>query len=108
MVMVMLDKQDYLNKAFNLLADKDAYRLLLGVPTNRIRKKSLKLSRPLRHKEDLVTLLIKGYPTSVVPLNFYGLPKIEKCGIPPGPLFLGGVPLYMEWQRSWPTSSDYR
>ena len=65
---------------------------------------SLKFSGPLRHKEDLVILLIKDLiPLVQYPPTFYGLPKIHECGTLSGPLFSAGVSSHVEWQKSWPT-----
>ena len=36
--MVVLDKQDHLNKDQDLIADKDSYKLITGDPTSRQKK----------------------------------------------------------------------
>ena len=57
--MVVLDKQDYLNKAQDLLVSKDTDKPMTWDPTYR-HKNSSKLLGPLRLKADYVTVLIKN------------------------------------------------
>ena len=52
LVMVSLDKQDYINKAQDLLSQKDTYRSVTADPTNNIKKNSLTCLGLLRVRED--------------------------------------------------------
>ena len=84
--MLVMDKEDYIHKAEELLAQL-AYRKLDKDPTNKIKAKLITKLRTA--KKD--TRLDEGmyqimYPTSCVPLKFYGLPKIHKTGTPLRPI----------------------
>ena len=59
--MVMLGKQDYLNKAKDLLADKGTYRLITGDPTMRLRNKLIQILRTIKAQGGLGDTLIKDF-----------------------------------------------
>ena len=79
--MVGIDKQEYLNKAKDLLLDKDIYIPISGDPTTRHKNKLIKILRTIKTQGGLSDTTYKRlYPTSAVPSKFYGLPKIHKQG----------------------------
>ena len=80
--MVIMDKEDYINKAKELLG-QPAYKRLDRDPTNKIKAKLITKLRAIKKE----TRLHEGtynimYPTSCVLPKFYGLPKIHKTGTP--------------------------
>ena len=85
--MVVLNREDYKDKAQLLLADTNACKAIMKDPTNKLKNK---FSQTLR--------VIKKPP------KFYGLPKIHKLASPSGPLSPVGGPSHLEWLRSWVTS----
>ena len=83
---VVMDKEDYIQKAEELLA-QPAYRKLDRDPTNRIKVKCITKLRTIKKDTRLDEGMYKiMYPTSCVPPKFYGLPKIHKTGTPLRPI----------------------
>ena len=82
--MVVMDKEDYIHKAEELLA-QPAYRKLYRDPTNRIRliTKLRTIKKDTRLDEGMYKIM---YPTGCIPPKFYGLPKIHKTGTPLRPI----------------------
>ena len=101
--MVVMDKEDYTDKALSLLADTSTYWIINKEPTTKLKNKLTQMLRASNKKEDSVTTVTGKYIPLVRP-TFYGLPKIHKVGTPSGPLCPVGVPLHMVWQRRWQTS----
>ena len=100
-------RQDYTDKAHQLLADSNTYRLINKDPTNKLKNKLAQTCRDIKLHGGLSDSRYKRiYPTSAVLPKFYEIPKIHKGGTPLGPLFQTGVPSLMGWPRNWPTSSD--
>ena len=84
--MVVMDKEDYILKAEELLA-QPAYRKLDKDPTNRIKAKLITKLRTVKKDIRLDEGTYKVmYPTSCVPPKFYGSPKIHKTGTPLRPI----------------------
>ena len=84
--MVVMDQQDYSNKAQALLQDTNTYKVLPKDPTPQLKNKLISLLRNIHQTGGLSTQKYKQlYPTSAVPPKFYGLPKIHKTGTPSGP-----------------------
>ena len=78
--MVVMDKQDYISKAEELLA-QPAYRTISRDPTNKIKAQLITKLRRIKRENNLDDSMYKVmYPTSCVPPKFYGLPKIHKTG----------------------------
>ena len=76
--MSVVDKQDYLNKAQDLLADKDTYTPISGDPITR-HKKHIQTLRLFQVQDILSNNIYKRiYPTRAGTLKFYGLPQIPK------------------------------
>ena len=99
--MVVLDKQDFINKVQYLLSQKDTYRLITRDPT--IRHKN---AHPSTQDYQSTRLTNQHYIQNTLSHRcrspqFYGLHKIHKQGTPIGPLYPAGVQSLMEWPKSW-------
>ena len=82
-VMVIMDQQDYNNKAQALLQDTNTYKVLHKDPTLQLKNKLITLLKNIKQTGGLITQKYKQlYPTSAVPPKFYGLPKYTKQ-VPP-------------------------
>ena len=80
--MVIMDRQDYINKA-NQLHNQDTYKAITKDPTNTIKNKLINILKNIKTKTGLGTNTYKSiYPTGCVPPKFYGLPKIHKPDTP--------------------------
>ena len=76
--MVIMDRQDYTNKA-NSLLNQNTYRSILWDPTNTMKNKLISILKRVKNQTGLDSLTFKSmYPTGCVPPKFYGLPKIHK------------------------------
>ena len=85
--MVVMDQQDYNNKAQALLQDTNTYQVLPKDPTPQLKNKLISLSKhPPNRGTQHPKIQTKVYPTSAVPPKFYGLPKIHKTGTPLRPI----------------------
>ena len=81
--MVIMDQEDYTNKAQALLQDTNTYKVLPKDPTPQLKNKLITLLKDIKQTGGLTTQKYKQlYPTSAVPPKFYGLPKIHKTGTP--------------------------
>ena len=85
--MVIMDQEDYTNKAQALLRDTNTYKVLTKDPTSQLKNKLISLLKDIKQTGGLTTHKYKQlYPTSAVPPKFYGLPKIHKTGTPLRPI----------------------
>ena len=84
--MVVMDKQDYINKA-NQLLNQNTYKVISKDPTNTIKNKLINILKGIKTKTGLGSKTYKSmYPTGCVPPKFYGLPKIHKPDTPLRPI----------------------
>ena len=84
--MVVMDRQDYINKA-NQLLNQNTYKVISKDPTNTIKNKLINILKNIKTKSGLGTNIYKSmYPTGCVPPKFYGLPKIHKPDTPLRPI----------------------
>ena len=84
--MVVLDKEDYIKKAKDLLS-QPAYKELPRDPTNKIKAQLITKLRRIKKDSKLDEGTYKVmYPTGCVLPKFYGLPKIHKSGNPLRPI----------------------
>ena len=84
--MVVMDRQDYINKA-NQLLNQNTYKVISKDPTNTIKNKLINILKNIKTKSGLGTNTYKSmYPTGCVPPKFYGLPKIHKPATPLRPI----------------------
>ena len=80
--MVIMDRQDYINKANNLL-NQPTYSAIPQDPTNTIKNRSINILKRVKSQTGLDSVTYKSmYPTGCVPHKFYGLPKIHKPDTP--------------------------
>ena len=80
--MVILNKQDYLNKVMTLLDDTNTYEKLTSDPTRSIKNKLIQILRDWRREGRISDSLYNQlYPTSENIPKFYSLPKIHKEGV---------------------------
>ena len=85
--MVIMDQEDYTNKALTLLQDTNTYKVLPKDPTSQHKNKLISLLKDIKHTGGLSTNTYKQlYPTSAVLPKVYGLPKIHKTGTPLRPI----------------------
>ena len=79
--MVLMDRQDYINKA-NKLLNQNTYRAIPWDPTNTIKNKLISIVKRVKNQTGLDSLTYKSmYPTSGFPPKFYGLRTIvSSCG----------------------------
>ena len=81
--MVVLDKEDYINKAKDLL-NTLAYKEIPKDSTNKIKAQLITKVRRIKKERKLDEGMYRTmYPTGCIPPKFYGLPKIHKTGTPP-------------------------
>ena len=79
--MVIMDRQDYINKANNLL-DQNTYRSIPRDPTNSIKNKLISILKRVKNQTGLDNNTYKSmYPTGCPP-KFYGLLRIHKPDTP--------------------------
>ena len=84
--LVVMDKEDYVHKAKELL-DQPTYRSISNDPTTKYKNKLVNLLKSIKSKVEIEEALYKKlYPTGAGSPKFYGLPKIHKEGIPLRPL----------------------
>ena len=73
--MVIMDRQDYINKV-NSLLDQNAYRSIPRDPTNTFKNKLISILKRVKNHTGLDSNTNKSmYPTACVPPKFYGLPR---------------------------------
>ena len=84
---VIMDKEDYQQKAKALLEDQGTYKALKTDPTGRLKSKMINLLKKIKTEGGIDDIIYKKlYPTGAVTPKFYGLPKIHKDGIPLRPI----------------------
>ena len=85
-VLVVLNTEDYIKKAEDLLS-QNTYRVLTSDPTMRLKNKMITLLKTIKSKGNISEELYKRlYPTGARAPKFYGLPKIHKPGMPLRPI----------------------
>ena len=84
--LVVMDKEDYVQKARELL-DQPTYRNISNDPTTKYKNKLVKLLKSIKSEGEINEALYKKlYPTEAGSPKFYGLPKIHKEGNPLRPI----------------------
>ena len=84
--MVIMDRQDYISKANNLLS-QNTYKTIQWDPTNTIKNKLITILKRVKSQTGLSNQTYKAmYPTGCVLPKFYGLPKIHKPDTPLRPI----------------------
>ena len=84
--MVVMDRQDYINKANHLL-NQSTYKVITKDPTNTTKNKLINIPKGIETKTGLGVNIYKSmYPTGCVPPKFYVLPKIHQPDTPLRPI----------------------
>ena len=84
---VVMDKQQYHDKALSLLNDKSTYAVLNSDPTSKTQRKLNKMLLDLKKAGKISDSTYKMlYSSDGLCPRFYGLPKIHKPGIPLRPI----------------------
>ena len=84
--MVIMDRQDYINKT-NSLLNQNTYRSIPRGAINTIKNKLISILKRVKNQTGLDSNTYKSmYPTGHVPPKFYGLPKIHKLDTPLRPI----------------------
>ena len=84
--MVVMDRQDYINKAKELLA-QPAHRTFTRDSKNKIKAMLIPKLKIVKRENNLEEGTYKAmYPTGCIPPRFYELPKIHKTGNPLKPV----------------------
>ena len=84
--MVIMDRQDYINKV-NSFLNQNTSRAIPQDPTNTIKNKLICILKRIKSQTGLDSLTYKSmYPTGCVPPKFYGFPKIHKLDTPLRPI----------------------
>ena len=74
--MVIMDQEDWTNKALTVLQDIDTYKVLKKDPTSQLKNKLISLLKDIKQTGGLSTNKYKQlYPTSAVPPSFMAFPK---------------------------------
>ena len=77
--MVIMDQEDYTNKAKTLLQDTNTYKVLKKDPTSHLKNKLISLLKDIKQTGGLSTNKYKQlYPTSAVPPSSMAFPKFTK------------------------------
>ena len=77
--MIIMDQQDYTNKAQALLQDTNTYKVLPKDSTSQLKNKLITLLKDINETGGLTTQKYKQlYPTSAVPPNCMAYPKYTK------------------------------
>ena len=86
MVMVVMDRKDYIDHATNLLA-QPAYRTINKDPTNKLKAMLIILLMKIKRETGLEDNICKYmYPIGCTSPQFYGLPKIHKTNTTSRPI----------------------
>ena len=81
--MVIMDKQQYTDKATALLQDTNTYRTIPKDPTNKLRNKLIGILRDIKQTGGLKdTMYHKVYSTSAVPPKILWPSQIHKVATP--------------------------
>ena len=84
--LVVMDIEEYIGKAEELLKE-ETYKIIPTDPTNRQKNKLIQILKKIKEEGGMNKETYKQmYPTGAGLLNFYGLPKIHKAGVPLRPL----------------------
>ena len=100
--LVVLDKEDYIQKAEELLQQPN-YKILTSDPTTKHKNKLIALLKSIKADGGMNDNLYKKlYPTGASSPKFYGLPKVHKEGIPLRPIVSSIDQFPMKQQRNYP------
>ena len=98
--MVVLDKEEYIQKVENLLA-QSGYKTTERDPTNRIKAKLIQILRRIKRETGMEEGMCKVmYPTGCNPQVFMGYQKSINLVSPLGLLYLAGAQSHVVWLKS--------
>ena len=84
--LVVMDKEDYIEKSEELLS-KSTYKILPSDPTTRYMNKLIALLKSIKTEGGIQENTYRRlYPTGASSPKYYGLPKVHKTGIPLRPI----------------------
>ena len=84
--MMVMDREDYIRKAEELLS-QPTYKPIPTDPTTKYRNTLISLLKTIKTKGRInVVIFRRLYPTGAGPPEFYGLPKVHKEGMPLRPI----------------------
>ena len=84
--LVVMDKEDYIEKSEELLS-KSTYKILPSDPTTRYKNKLIALLKSIKTEGGIQENTYRRlYPTGASSPKYYGLPKVHKTGIPLRPI----------------------
>ena len=84
--LVVMDKEDYVQRA-NELLDQPTHRNITSDPTTKHKNKLVNILKAIKTEGEIDEALYKKlYPTGAGPPKLYGLPKLHKEGIPLRPI----------------------
>ena len=87
--LVVMDKEEYINKAQDLLKE-EAYKIIPEDPTNKQKNKLIQLLKKIKTECGINEENYKKmYPTGAGIPEFYGLPKVHKAVVPLRPIVSG-------------------
>ena len=86
--LVVMDRQDYIKKARNLVEDTNSYRPIPTDPTNKHKAKLINILKNIKAETGInENIYKKMYPTGASSLKFHGLPKFIRNIFPQSPLY---------------------
>ena len=83
---VVMDTQEYINKANNLLSDQSTYQEVISDPTNNVNRNFRKNLRQIASRCPQPKFFDKFYTTNARLPYFYGIPKVHKPNCPLRPI----------------------
>ena len=102
--MVVMHREDYIDKAKSLIADITTYKTITKDPTNKLKNKLTQTLRDIKNQGRLSDYNYrKVYTTSAVAPKLYGLPKIHKVVTSLRPIVSSRGSMKYGLPRSWPT-----
>ena len=79
LALIVLDREDYINKAMDLLADRDTYRPLRPDPRNKLKNKLINVLRTIKVERGLGVTTYKDFIQMVqAPKHSLGYPQYMK------------------------------
>ena len=80
--MVVMDKQDYTDKALSLLTDTNTYRTINKDPATKLRNQIINTLKDIKQTGGLNDSSYKNvYPTSAIPPSFMASPKCIRLAL---------------------------
>ena len=85
--MVVMNKDDYIKKAKELLDDTNTYKPITTDPTTKLKNRLINILKLMKGEGKIdENTYRKIYPTGASAPKFYGLPKIHKEDVPLRPI----------------------